>query len=242
MTIDVNQDAKAEDVLKLPLLQTVSKTISSGAITIGAHDLVEVSPESGTTDDLATVTINTVNSVNAGFVFGLTLASSGDVITLKHGTGNLSLPGGLDYTLNSINHVLLFHYDGTNCILLTGFRTILNDLIRVDFKEVYDNGNSGASKTINWNNGNVQKVKLTGDCAFSYTDPPGPCGLTLYLIGDSTARTPDLDNDADAEWLDNGEPDGWGSTNDEIIGIVSYRFDPNTTPKYIMSADSRGAS
>ncbi len=49
-----------------------------------------------------------------------------------------------------------------------------------------DNGNSGASKTIDWRAGNKQKMTLTGDCTISFTDPSGSAPLELRLIQDTT--------------------------------------------------------
>ena len=40
----------------------------------------------------------------------------------------------------------------------------------------YDNGSSGSSKTINWNNGIYQKVTLSASCTFSFTAPSGIVG------------------------------------------------------------------
>ena len=63
---------------------------------------------------------------------------------------------------------------------LTGAKTI-------SFTAEYDNGNSGTAKTINWTNGQKQKVTLTGNCTFTFTAPVGPCsGLVLRLIQDGT--------------------------------------------------------
>ncbi len=50
----------------------------------------------------------------------------------------------------------------------------------------YNNGNSGTSITINWNNGNNQKITLTGNCTFTFTVPGGPTHLTFDLIQDGT--------------------------------------------------------
>jgi hypothetical protein len=38
------------------------------------------------------------------------------------------------------------------------------------FEAEYDNENSGSTKTINWNNGQNQKVTLTGNCTFTFTE------------------------------------------------------------------------
>jgi hypothetical protein len=53
----------------------------------------------------------------------------------------------------------------------------------VPYFTLYDNGNSGNSKTIDWNNGIKQKITLTPttNCVLSFTDPPGPAGLSLEV-------------------------------------------------------------
>lgn len=51
---------------------------------------------------------------------------------------------------------------------------------------IYDNGNSGSAKTIDWSNGQVQKVTLTDDCTFSFSNPVAGTLYRLYLIEDGT--------------------------------------------------------
>ena len=51
----------------------------------------------------------------------------------------------------------------------------------------YDNGNSGTSGAINWNNGNIQKFTLTGNATFSFTDPTSGDGrFSIRLVQDAT--------------------------------------------------------
>jgi len=54
------------------------------------------------------------------------------------------------------------------------------------FDAEVDNGNSGATKTIDWTAGNKQKITLTGNCTFTFTAPSGPANLILRLIQDGT--------------------------------------------------------
>lgn len=108
------------------------------------------------------------------------------------------------------------------------------------YKDCYNHGNQSGAFNIYWGYGNFQKVRMTGDIAPAMAgDPSGPCTLHLYLIGDGTARTPDLDIDADVEWLTDGEPGAYGSTDGEVVGIATFIFDPNLTPKYIVAAAAR---
>jgi hypothetical protein len=50
----------------------------------------------------------------------------------------------------------------------------------------YSVGSSGASPTINWNNGNVQTVTLTGNATFTFTNPLAGGRYLLLLTQDST--------------------------------------------------------
>lgn len=53
--------------------------------------------------------------------------------------------------------------------------------------EEYSNGNSGSSITINWNNGNYQKMTATANCTLSFTAPSSIAGgkfqLNIYQNG-----------------------------------------------------------
>ncbi len=51
-----------------------------------------------------------------------------------------------------------------------------------------DNGNSGASKTINWSTGGIkQKITTTGSCTLTFTAPPGPTTLQLRIVHEASA-------------------------------------------------------
>lgn len=49
-----------------------------------------------------------------------------------------------------------------------------------------DNGNSGSTATIDWTAGNCQKITMTANCTFSFTNPTGPGHYTLRMIQDGT--------------------------------------------------------
>ena len=113
--------------------------------------------------------------------------------------------------------------------------TTLSNLIEVGFATTNNIGDSGAAKTVDWTLGNRQRIRLTGNVDLSLTDPAKACALTLELIGDGTARTPVADFDADCEWATDGEPPGYGDTNNEVVGLLHFNFDPDTTPKYVVA-------
>jgi hypothetical protein len=57
----------------------------------------------------------------------------------------------------------------------------------VSYTSEYDNGNCNGSITINWTNGNKQRVTRTGNCTFGiFTAPGGPANLLLRVIHDAT--------------------------------------------------------
>ena len=88
-------------------------TISSGAVTI-TQSVHFISSETGTSDDLDTVNIGVItpDMANQTMIFYIQ-AASGHTITVKNGTGNINLNGGVDFTLSGDKTLALF-YDGTN--------------------------------------------------------------------------------------------------------------------------------
>jgi hypothetical protein len=50
------------------------------------------------------------------------------------------------------------------------------------FREEYNNGSPGAGVTINWRNGQKQRVTLTAISVITYNPPPGPGNYMLKLI------------------------------------------------------------
>lgn len=80
--------------------------------------------------------------------------------------------------------------DGTGGSTVQATGVIINDSDQVDEVETltyvseHDNGNSGASATINWNNGQQQEITLTANCTLSFTAPPGPGMFLLRVVQD----------------------------------------------------------
>lgn len=85
-----------------------------------------------------------------------------------------------------------------------------------------DNGNSSTADTIDWTAGNKQKITLTGNCTFTFTDPSGPCNLILKLIQDGTgSRT--VTWPATVKWPEGTAPTL--STAASSVDIVSFYWD-----------------
>jgi hypothetical protein len=55
-----------------------------------------------------------------------------------------------------------------------------------DFRIEVDNGNSGAAKTVDWRNGQKQKVVMTAVCTFTFTAPPGVGNFIFKIVQDGT--------------------------------------------------------
>jgi hypothetical protein len=82
-------------------------TLSSGAATAGHGSYFIIAAETGTADDLDTLTITGVPRL----IF--LQADSGDTITIKHSTGNIELNSAADFALTADKTLALF-WDGTN--------------------------------------------------------------------------------------------------------------------------------
>lgn len=61
--------------------------------------------------------------------------------------------------------------------------TIASSQVKATF---YDAGNSSTAITINWNNGINQKVTMTGNCTFTFSNPVSGTDYSLYLVQDGT--------------------------------------------------------
>ncbi len=64
----------------------------------------------------------------------------------------------------------------------------LQSLKTVSFAAEYDVGNSGTAATVDWKNGQKQRITLTGDCTLTFVAPTGPCSMTLKVIQDATGN------------------------------------------------------
>ena len=110
--------------------------------------------------------------------------------------------------------------------------------LRVDgsayFDEEYDYGNKGNDFTIDWNNGNKQKVTLTGDINnLSFIAPPGTSNLLLKVVQDSTGnRTITNWNFATPVKWPGGESPTL-STAADAVDIITFYYDADgVSPAY----------
>lgn len=62
----------------------------------------------------------------------------------------------------------------------------LSGMKQVDFQDEHDHGNSSADTSIDWNEGNNQKITLNDSPTLTFVAPAGPCHLQLKVIQDGT--------------------------------------------------------
>jgi len=84
----------------------------------------------------------------------------------------------------------------------------------------YDNSNSGTTKTIDWSNGDRQKVSLTGNVTFTFSNAQEGQIITLVMTQDATGgRT--VTWPAAVKWPGGSEP-SWGTGASDINTATFY--------------------
>lgn len=92
-------------------------TISGDVVTV-TQSVHIIAAQTGTTDDLDTITDGIDDQTAAGLPLLLLIADSGDTITLKHGADNIVAGNSKDITMDDTNWVLLLK-NGSNFDILT---------------------------------------------------------------------------------------------------------------------------
>lgn len=82
-------------------------------------------------------------------------------------------------------------------------------------------GTGGATKTIDWNEGNVQSVTLSANLTFTFTNPVTGAGYVLKITQDTTART--ITWPATVKWAGGAAPTLTATSG--AIDIVSLLWD-----------------
>jgi hypothetical protein len=85
-------------------------TISGGSVTPTQNWHVVDTEGSAASDDLDTIA---VTNVTDGFILFLRQANDARDVTIKHDTGNIKCPGGVDIALADTTQVVVLIYDGT---------------------------------------------------------------------------------------------------------------------------------
>lgn len=89
-------------------------------------------------------------------------------------------------TLGSAAYYILAFDNGSTWLRDTTFPTTNGQA------DVFDAGSSSTSKTIDWANGPVQKVNMTGNCTFSFTNHSSGGTYTLIMVQTSGGNTATL--------------------------------------------------
>lgn len=108
----------------------------------------------------------------------------------------------------------------------------------------FDAGTSGATKTINWFNGNAQKLTLTANCAITFTGPltlgsgyatqTGGASYVLRIVQDSTPRSVTFTQATYIQWGFLGEPDLTNlASGEQIVINFLYDMDSDATGTYV---------
>lgn len=88
---------------------------------------------------------------------------------------------------------------------------------------VVDNGNSGASKTINWTTGGIQKITTTGSCTVSFTAPLNPCTLVLKIIHEASATSYTYVWPGTVKWQSGTAPTTTNTSG--AVDVISFFYD-----------------
>jgi len=175
---------------RVPALAVKEKTvitISSGAVTVD-QQYHAIAAESGTADNLDTITLNYNTLVVSGTTYRPILwitADTGDTITLKNGTGNIQLTGGTDLALTDGEFYQLV-WDGTNWLgqVNTGNSGSSTGALTEAVATYTTSGSADASWTISGWSASTNVTRLVFEL---YMKPSATSSLILRPNSDTTA-------------------------------------------------------
>lgn len=104
----------------------------------------------------------------------------------------------------------------------TTMLTLLDGAIKADsqyYSDLHNNGNSGSSQTINWNNGNVQKLTLTANCTITLSNPKNGGRYLLILVQDATGGR-SVTWPSSVKWPGGTAPTLSGASKVDVITLV----------------------
>lgn len=111
-----------------------------------------------------------------------------------------NLDGAVTASASQLNHILMTT-GGTMAGDIAMGNNDIGGLKTATFNGEYDAGNSGANKTIDWNNGGKQKLALTDNVTIAFTAPAGPTsGLILKIVQNASAAKSITAWPAAVEW------------------------------------------
>ncbi len=87
-------------------------TISGGVLALEPGKWFKITTEGAVASD----DIDTISGLVEGDEVMLSIATDGQSVVFKHGTGNLDLPGAVDIPLNATRQRARLMHDGTNLV------------------------------------------------------------------------------------------------------------------------------
>jgi len=88
------------------------------------------------------------------------------------------------------------------------------------YSDLHDNGNSGTAKTINWSNGNVQKLTLnSASCTLTLSNPKNGGRYLLVLVQDGTGNR-QITWPGTVKWPGGSAPALSGANKVDVISLV----------------------
>lgn len=187
---NVNDFCVFVDVASQVITKTITFTPDAGAgfiVSTGGITVTGNSTITGTLGSLTGLTVasggiavtgNSTISGTLGSLTGLTVASGGVTVT-----GNSTITG----TLGGLTGLTVASGGLT---VTAGGATITDGNLALNSGQAnltrFDAGDSGTSLTINFNDGNVQRVRLTGNCTFTFTNPVVGASYVLEVLQDGT--------------------------------------------------------
>lgn len=113
-TKTINTSANESNAMAGSLAFTSSElTISTGSITVvRSYHTVDTESDAAT-DDLDTIVLT---GVSDGALLILSAANTGRTVVVKHGTGNILLDGGLDYSLDDTEKRIVLQRSGSSVV------------------------------------------------------------------------------------------------------------------------------
>lgn len=124
---DLDMDGHSIDnVLSLGFTDATELTIDTGAITrTQSYHTIDTAADAATDD------LDTISGGAAGDILYIRAANTARTVVIKHGTGNIVIPGGSDYSLDTADKTVVFLHDGTNWRLLVLESMVTNAKARV---------------------------------------------------------------------------------------------------------------
>ena len=170
---------KIYDFIDIDVGTPVSKTLASDAFTQTTVYHV-LQPQTGTADDLATIT--PIAAPSARSIILLRCEDAADTITIKHNVGNILVSGGSDFVLSGQDDFALGFYDGvlSKWVMIGGSvggaGGTLND--------AYDFGGVGAGRVITVDSGLPVTLEGVTDYGLLWFQQSGDAAPRLSIYRD----------------------------------------------------------